>query len=327
MRRLFSALSVSTLTLLLAIAPTAQASRCDGPFAVGFRVLTLDSGRKAAVWYPAAEHTAANGGAVRDAPPTTCPRRPLLLFSHGWGGCATQAVFLTESLARHGYVVAAPDHADAVCAVDGDALNLGALRIDRSFFDPASWDDRTQIGRLHDLRALTARVSADALLRRITDPTRVGAIGHSLGGYTVIGMAGGWPSWKTPQVTAVLALSPYVLPFLAHGTLARLQVPVMYQGGDLDWGMTTSLEGPEGAYAATAAPKFYVRLAGATHFEWTNRACAGQASVAACLQARPNAARIVDYGLAFFDRHLKGRDDPLLTAPARGVSAYWFALD
>jgi len=38
---------------------------------------------------------------------------PLVLFSHGLGGCALQTIFFTEELARHGYVVAAPDHADA----------------------------------------------------------------------------------------------------------------------------------------------------------------------------------------------------------------------
>ena len=26
------------------------------------------------------------------------------------------------------------------------------------------------------------------------------AIGHSLGGYTVLGLAGGWPSWKLPGI-------------------------------------------------------------------------------------------------------------------------------
>ena len=40
---------------------------------------------------------------------------PLILFSHGLDGCGAQSKFLTEALAAHGYIVAAPDHADATC--------------------------------------------------------------------------------------------------------------------------------------------------------------------------------------------------------------------
>jgi dienelactone hydrolase len=314
----------------------ALATDCGGRFSAGYRVLPLEDGRKLAVWYPAAaaeqppaRSTAKRGFAARvarDAPPAACPPVPLVVFSHGWGGCALQSIFITEELARAGYVVAAPDHADAACAIGSDEVNLGRLRVDRSFLDPAGWDERSEIGRLHDLRAAIARVAADPQLARIADTSRIGAVGHSLGGYAALGLAGGWPSWKTPQVRAVLALSPYALPFLAHGTLPRLQVPVMYQGAALDWGMTTSLEGPQGAYAASAPPKYFVRLAGGTHFEWTNLLCAGTADAPSCLRARPNAALIVGYGTAFLDRHLKGRPAGLLDSPGRGLDAYRFVL-
>ena len=312
------------------------AAGCDGRFAAGYRVLPLEGGRRLAVWYPtaAAEQPQAPAAAskgfaarvARDAAPAACPRVPLVLFSHGWGGCALQSIFITEELARAGYVVAAPDHADAACRIGSDEVNLGRLRVDTSFLDPASWNERSEIGRLHDLRSAIRAVAADAQLAGIADTSRIGVVGHSLGGYAALGMAGGWPAWKTPQVKAVLALSPYVLPFLAHGTLPRLQVPVMYQGAAFDWGMTTSLEGPQGAYAASVPPKYFVRLAGGTHFEWTNMACAGTPDVPACLQARPNAALIDRYGIAFLDRHLKGRPAELLDSPGRGLDAYRFAL-
>jgi hypothetical protein len=139
-------------------------------------------------------------------------------------------------------------------------------------------------------------------------------------------MAGGWPAWKTPEVKAVLALSPYLLPFLAHGTLSRLGVPVMYQGAAQDWGLTTSLEGPQGAYAATAPPKFFVKLAGGSHFDWTNLLCAGTPDVPACLKARPNAALIDRYGIEFLDRYLKGKPGEALTSRERGLDSYRFEL-
>jgi predicted dienelactone hydrolase len=319
--------------LALAASPPAQAADCDGPRPAGFRVLLLDSGRRVAVWYPAAaaeqplaysRSSGFRGSVAKDAPPAACPRVPLLLFSHGWGGCALQSLFLTESLARAGYVVVAPDHADAACAIGADAPDFSRLRIEQSFLEPGRWTDRSEVGRLNDLRAAIARVAADPQLARAADTSRVGAIGHSLGGYAALGMAGGWPTWKTPEVRAVLALSPYAAPFMAHGTLARLQVPVMYQGGTLDLVLTTSLEGPQGAYAVTAAPKFYVKLAGGTHLEWTNWQCAGQPDTAACLKARPNARLIARYATAFFDRHLKGESSEVLASSGAGLSAYRF---
>lgn len=51
----------------------------------------------------------------------------------------------------------------------------------------------------------------------------------------MVGLAGGWPSWKTPGAKAVLALSPYTEPVLVHGTLGAVSGPVMYQGGTLDF--------------------------------------------------------------------------------------------
>lgn len=325
------------LAALAAVAPAAaHAADCSGRFSAGYRVLPLEGGRKLAVWYPthAPERQPSRSPAgdrlatrvARDAPPAACPHVPLVLFSHGWGGCAVQSIFITEELARAGYVVAAPDHADATCAIGSEEVDLGRMRIDRSFLDPASWNERSEIGRLHDLRAAIARVADDAQLARVADTARIGVAGHSLGGYAALGMAGGWPSWKTPGVRAALAMSPYALPFMAKGTLGRIQVPVMYQGAALDFGMTTSLEGPQGAYAATAPPKYFVKLNGGTHFEWTNAVCAGTPDVPACLKARPNAASIVRYAVDFLDRHLKGRPGERLDAPARGLAAYRFEL-
>ncbi|MGE5160715.1 MAG: alpha/beta hydrolase family protein [Betaproteobacteria bacterium] len=323
------------LPLALGAGAAAGAAGCDGRQSAGYRVLSLPSGRKVAVWYPAAAaeqplaYTRAGnelqGSGARDAPPAACPRVPLVLFSHGLGGCGLQSTFLTEELARRGYVVAAPDHADAAtCGIDGEALRLNNLRTQQPLLDPARWNDQSEISRLHDLRAAIAKVSSDPALARIADTTRVGAVGHSLGGYAVLAMGGAWPAWRTPEVKAVVALSPFAAPFIVHGTLPQLAVPVMYQGAEFDWGMTPAMEGPKGAFARSPAPKYYVRLRGGTHVEWTNLACLGTSGTTACLQGRPNAALIARYAGEFLDRHLKDRASPLLASEGRGLEAYRF---
>ena len=69
-----------------------------------------------------------------------------------------------------------------------------------------------------------------------------------------VGLAGGWASWKTPGVKAVLALSPYTQPYLVHETLGGLAAPVMYQGGTGDFGITPSLRREGGVYDASPSP-------------------------------------------------------------------------
>ena len=130
------------------------------------------------------------------------------------------------------------------------------------------------------------------------DSSRIGLAGHSLGGYTVLALAGAWPSWKDRRVKAVLALSPYCAPFIKKGDLGHLDVPVMYQGGTLDVGITPFVRRPGGAYDLTSAPKYFLDLAGAGHFAWTNLNKSYQSI-------------IDDYAVAFFDRYLKGTPGPL----------------
>ncbi len=69
------------------------------------------AGRRVAMWKPAGE-----------PPPDGYP---VILFSHGFTGCGTQSVFLTEALAQDGYFVLAPNHRDAGCG--GGLGHEGAL--------------------------------------------------------------------------------------------------------------------------------------------------------------------------------------------------------
>jgi hypothetical protein len=101
-------------------------------------------------------------------------------------------------------------------------------------------------------------------------------------------------------------------------TLSTLQVPVMYQGAQFDYGVTPFLQGPDGAYAQTSPPKFFVEVRAASHFIWSNVACSKVNSVQACL-ALPNPSLIDAYGIAFLDTYLKGRFSPLLSGNGIGL--------
>jgi len=235
---------------------------------------------------------------------------PLIVFSHGFGGCNTQSVFLMEALARAGYFVLAPNHHDAGCGTG----RHGFSRPEEPFRDDSKWSDSTYRDRHDDIEAVLDAALRDKTFQGVAiDGQRVGLAGHSLGGYTVLGVAGGWPSWKDRRVKAVLALSPYCSVYAKSGDLGHLQAPVMYQGGTRDLGITPTVRRLNGAYDKSSAPKYYVEFDGAGHFAWTN--------------LNPKYQEIIDtYSVAFFDRYLKERTNPdplaALTGDARpkGVS-------
>lgn len=231
-------------------------------------------------------------------------RQPVLIFSHGFGGCAQQSKFLTEALAAHGYWVFAPNHKDARC----NGGKSGGGRPEEPFGNPQRWTDRSFVDRRDDIRAIQEALATSPEFASRVDLGRLGYVGHSLGGYTVVGLAGGWASWKTAGVKAVLALSPYTQPYLVHRTLGGLAAPVMYQGGTLDFGITPSLRREGGVYDATPSPKYFVDFQRAGHLAWTDL-------------RRDAHEEINAYAIAFLDHYVLGASPaPPLTHPLAGVS-------
>lgn len=270
------------------------------------------------LWYPAdrpSERHDYDGqiGFATPGAPVAQGKHPLLLFSHGYLGAGDQSIFLTESLARAGYVVAALDHVDA--------SRGGGSREIPPFLNPESWDEQRHRDRAEDLRflidALLARAArkGDRLHGHI-DAQAIGGIGHSLGGYTLLGMAGAWPPWRDERLRAFALLSPYASPYVLRKRL-DVRAPVMLQGGTFDFGITPELPG---LYALLRSPKYFLVLRGENHFGWTNFACLGRTTHACSSTGNPE--QMVDYAIAFFDRHLRGQRAPLLDAPNRALASY-----
>jgi len=312
--------------------PAAASEACK-PNAVGYQILTI-KGRPVALWYPTTAPPipffySANfsGDVALNAPPSMpCGKPvPLVVFSHGDAGCGLQSAVFTEELARHGYVVAAPDHADAALCHTAEPAGPRSPRPRQlNFFKPETWNETSFTDRRDDIEAVISEVLANRELQPIIEPQNIGAAGHSLGGYTVVGMAGGWPSWREPRIRAVLALSPYVMPFQVKKTLGDVRVPLMYQGGTLDVGITPFLKGPNGAYAQANPPAYFAILKEAAHLAWAN--CGKEDTTESCVRENPNARLIVEYGVAFFDRYLKNIPEPVLEQENPALAEYEFKL-
>ena len=266
------------------------------------------AGRDVAIWKPVG--------------PTPVTGYPLIVFSHGLTGCNTQSVFLMEALARAGYFVIAPNHNDATCGSAKDRSFRDRMRNihpQQPLREPSKWSPDTYRDRYEDIEVVLNEVLRNKQFAGVPiDANRIGIAGHSLGGYTALGVSGGWSSWKDPRVKAVLALSPHCSPFVDHGDL-NLGIPVMFQGGTADFGETPIVRRPGGAYDRSSAPKYYIELDGAGHFAWTD--------------LNPKYQQAIDeYSVAFFDRYLKGVGPnpltPLMQTPLpKGVSAVRFKID
>jgi predicted dienelactone hydrolase len=185
-----------------------------GPYPVAERTFHARDGSRdqtfpCEVWYP----DVAGGGP-----------RPLVLFSHHGGGHRRRSSFLCSHLAGHGYVVAALDHAETL--MPRFAPQPHESDEQRTARAVASVSER-----LPDLLFLLGEMLDDQV-----DPERIGAVGHSFGGWTVLSAAG-----VEPRIRAVVALAPAgshrplpgVIPVPVDLSWAR-DVPTLYLAAEYD---------------------------------------------------------------------------------------------
>ena len=141
------------------------------------------------LWYPAAEGSQMEEIGIPPARPVfiggfaargaeISPQSgtyPRILVSHGTGGAGMQMMWLGRELAAKGYIVAAVDHHGNTAAEEK--------------FDPRGF--RMPWERAKDLSAVLDLLLADPIWASRIDVNNIGAVGFSLGGYTVTALAGG----------------------------------------------------------------------------------------------------------------------------------------
>ena len=158
---------------------------------------------------------------------------PLVIISHGNGGSPWTHRGTAAHLARAGFVVALPEHP-------------GNGRSDNSLaFTAANLENRPRHLRL----VLDAAFRDEELGTRLA-PSSVGLIGHSIGAYTALALAGGQPTSfpkeepdgvarpvsvvRDERVRALVLLAPASVWYMAEGALADVQLPILMRAGALD---------------------------------------------------------------------------------------------
>lgn len=188
---------------------------------------------------------------VPDGPPAGASL-PLVAVSHGSGGSPLTHRLLACGLARRGFAVVLAAH-------PGD---------DR--------DDRSRAGTLanlearpRELRDAVDRALADPLLAPALAPGAVALVGHSIGGYTALALAGGRPvaaAHETgdgsprvvrvepdPRVRAVVLLAPALFWYRAPHALRAVRAPLLVLTGACDATTPTAH-----AHAALASASSFV---------------------------------------------------------------------
>lgn len=291
----------NALASLLLLCLTAPAFAAENP--VGFKTVTLPDAQnnrplELVVWYPAAttakpELIADNAVfigalAVPDAPPAA-GEHPLVVLSHGYGGNWSKQVWLASALAQQGYIVAAVNH-PGTTTKDRNPQTAAQL-----WLRPADLS-----------RAIDAVLAQPKPFGAVANG-QIAAVGHSLGGWTVLEIAGarfdpdlfsrdcsahpklggcigyqemnpaGTPAGKArlaadfsdKRVTAIVSLDLGLSRGFTDTSLAALPVPALViAGGVPSEDMDPQLESADMVKRLPKATTTYVEIADATHFSF-----------------------------------------------------------
>ncbi|MEO3817842.1 alpha/beta hydrolase [Plantactinospora sp. B24E8] len=233
-----------------ASAPTALPGAApDRTYAVGVR--TLDLGRGTArplpvtVWYPARSAAPAGTGTPTLVPDAQMApgRFPVVLFSHGLHSLPEMHAPLTTRWAAAGFVVAAPAYPHT---------RARTPQFDRADIrrQPAdAWRALDELGLLNQRTG--DRFAGHLAL------TRIGAAGHSAGGYTTSGLfAPGHSEW----LRGGIVLAGGGMPGASYGGPSA---PLLFLHGDAD--RVVPLSRGREAYQRVPWPKAFVTLPGRGH--------------------------------------------------------------
>jgi predicted dienelactone hydrolase len=255
------------------------------------------------VWYPVAESdgeeqpfnyevfAATEGQVVEEGVGACDTPRPVVMFSHGNSGINYQTYTMAEHLARHGYVVAAPNH------VLNTAFDMqDDLRRAMCLWRPGD------ISESFDFLVSLSQDPSSPLHGCVDPAAGYAVMGHSFGAWTSLAVSGApldmrvldtqcegstaeecdiirtWIADHPGQdlldlsddrVWASVPLAPAWQEIFGD-RLSDIQVPILVVGGELDVS-TTWVDAVDPTYRGLAAtPRYLVGLEGAGHYSFTD---------------------------------------------------------
>ncbi|MCB8976234.1 MAG: hypothetical protein H6657_02265 [Ardenticatenaceae bacterium] len=247
---------------------------------------------------------------------------PVIIFSHGLTGIRMQNTVMVRELVSHGYIVGAVDH------TYGNALSVfpdGRIFI----YDPArlftngrsnpaeanplvrQWAD--DMAFLLDTMTGWNADEGNVLNGRF-DLNHVGIFGHSTGGGATIQFC-----LQDERCQAGVGLDSWVLPVGNTVLEQGLDQPFMFISSPQWLGNENKTRG-EAIFNSLTQDGYELTLANTAHYDFTDLALlsplTSQLGLSGTINSRYSLEIQNEYLLAFFNRYLKGEDEPLLTAPS-----------
>lgn len=146
-------------------------------------------------------------------------RFPIVVISHGRGGSHLIYRTFAAHLAKHGYIVASLEH-------PGDNHRENHF-----------WGTRDNlVNRPRHVRMTIDALCADTVFAKSVLPDRAAVIGHSMGGYTALAVAGGHPAAPSgepilllpdPRVRALALLAPATSWYQQADSLRHVRLPIL----------------------------------------------------------------------------------------------------
>ena len=182
---------------------------------------------------------------------------PLILFSHGNGGMRMQNASWCEHLASHGYIVVAPDHTGncSVTFVNGELMLFNSSKEAR---EQSAEDRPKDLSFLIDQMDLMNKGNDSRFLGRV-DMERIGAAGHSFGGFTC-----SWLINDEPRVKAIIPMAG------ASDERKNFECPVMLFIATEDATLSKErMDTLRNYYEESKGPRYAIEFKDAGHFSFT----------------------------------------------------------
>jgi len=253
------------------------------------------------------------------------PGYPVLIFSHGLTGYRTQNTIQAEELASHGYVVVAIDHTYAAAVTvfpDGrtalynpDVLPDGLpeeelKRAANRLVSVWAADVRFVLDQLETFDA----GNPDSPLAGRLDLERIGVFGHSTGGGTAVEACA-----LDRRCKAGLGMDAWVVPVSDDVVAEGLEQPFMFMRSET-WAADENNDRLMKVYRGLGDGGYLLTVQGSRHFDFCDLPLLSPIASSLGLKGPIDGRRVLRivgrYSLAFFDRHLKNQDAPLLDAPS-----------
>lgn len=260
---------------------------------------------------------------------------PLILFSHGAFGVRTSNVSLYNELASHGYVVCSIDHTYQCLYTRGSDGKM--ILMDRGYIrevsvENARVDKQQSFGfyqKWMKIRTDDMSFALTQILKQVKDqepdtvyslidPTKIGVMGHSLGGSAALGLGR-----MRSDVSCVIALeSPFMGDITGVTdsefvfTEEEYPLPVLNVYSDQGWGLLSNAPQYAENYAllfSSSMTEHTVHISGAGHLSLTDLALESPLLTRMLNQKRSTTdsvycLRVVNkVCLDFFDSYLKGK--------------------